>query len=199
MIIYSLFPTAVIKFELGRDLTSEELAFVAGQTTYKNVGNLTSNDRYVLKHWTLKNLNTFIEESVGEYLRSIYAPKNEVGLRITQSWINYCKPGEWHHHHKHPNSFISGVFYINAERERDKIHFHYDNHQQIKLPVSDFNIYNSESWWLEVGAGDLMIFPSSLTHSVEPVKEERISLSFNTFPVGYVGQEESLNALHLKD
>ena len=199
MIVYPLFPTAVAKFELGRNLTSEELAFVAGQATHENTGNLTSNDRYVLKHWTLKNLSTFIEESVDKYLRSIYAPRNEVGLRITQSWINYCKPGGWHHQHNHPNSFISGVFYIKATKECDKIHFYYDRHQQIKLHVGDFNIYNSESWWLEVGVGDLLLFPSSFVHSVEPVKEERISLSFNTFPVGYVGEEESLNALHLKD
>jgi len=61
-------------------------------------------------------------------------------------------------------------------------------------------LYNSESWWFEVGTGDLLLFPSSLTHMVETVQEdERISLSFNTFPVGYVGDESSLTALHLKD
>jgi hypothetical protein len=44
-----------------------------------------------------------------------------------------------------------------------------------------------------------MIFPSSLTHSVAPVEADdtRISLAFNTFPVGYMGQEENLTALHL--
>lgn len=52
----------------------------------------------------------------------------------------------------------------------------------------------------EVGTGNLMIFPSSLAHMVETVKEEdRISLSFNTFPVGYVGEEEALTALHLEE
>ena len=58
---------------------------------------------------------------------------------------------------------------------------------------------SSESWWFEVGAGDLMIFPSHLTHMVESVQQERVSLSFNTFPVGYVGEEESLTALHLEN
>jgi predicted 2-oxoglutarate/Fe(II)-dependent dioxygenase YbiX len=60
-------------------------------------------------------------------------------------------------------------------------------------------LHNSESWWFEVGAGDLMLFPSSLTHMVETVQgDERVSLAFNTFPVGYVGEEESLTALHLE-
>jgi hypothetical protein len=38
-----------------------------------------------------------------------------------------------------------------------------------------------------------------LTHMVEKVNaaETRISLSFNTFPVGYVGNDDSLTGLHL--
>ena len=145
----------------------------------------------------MANLKAFVEASVGEYLRSIYSPKNEVGLRITQSWLNYCKPGEWHHKHAHPNSFISGVFYIKAAREHDKIHFYKDGYQQITLSTENYNAYNSESWWFEVGTGDLMLFPSGLTHMVEAVQQERVSLSFNTFPIGYVGEEEKLTALSL--
>ena len=198
MITYNLFPTAVAKFELGREYTTEENAFVESQETHKNDGNTTSNDQYVLRHDTMANLKAFVEASVGEYLRSIYAPKNEVGLRITQSWINYCKPGQFHHKHAHPNSFISGVLYMKAARERDKIYFYKDGYQQISLPSDNYNIFNSDSWWFEVGTGDLMIFPSSLTHMVKTVQEERISLSFNTFPTGYVGEENSLTALHLE-
>jgi len=198
MILYSVFPTPVAKFELGRDYTAEEMDFVGSQETHKNQGNTTSNDRYVLRHDTMAKLKEFAEASVNEYLKSIYAPKKEVSMRLTQSWLNYTKAGQYHHKHAHPNSFISGVLYLKAARERDKIYFYKDGYQQIKLPTDNYNVYNSDSWWFEVGAGDLMIFPSHLTHMVETVKEEdRISLSFNTFPVGYVGEEESLTALHV--
>ena len=201
MNLYSIFPTAVAKFELGRDFSPEETAFVDSQETHKNQGNTTSNDRYVLRHDTMASLKAFVEASVGEYLRSIYAPKNEVGLRITQSWLNYCKPGEWHHKHAHPNSFISGVLYMKAARERDKIYFYRDGYKQISLPTENWNLYNSESWWFEAVAKELILFPSSLTHMVQTVQGEdtRISLSFNTFPVGYVGDEKSLTGLHLRD
>jgi uncharacterized protein (TIGR02466 family) len=196
--LYSLFSTPVAKFDLGRDFTNEEMAFVNSQPTHANQGNRTSDDRYVLRHDTMASLKAFAEASVVEYLRAIYAPKNEVGLRLTQSWLNYCQPGQWHHKHAHPNSFISGVLYMKAARERDKIYFYRDGYQQITLPTDNWNVHNSQSWWFEVGAGDLMVFPSHLTHMVETVPEERISLSFNTFPVGYVGEEESLTALHLE-
>lgn len=200
MITYNLFPTAVAKFELGRDYSAEEMEFVGSQPTHNNMGNTTSDERYVLRHDTMANLCDFVENSVAEYLKSIYAPKYEVSMRLTQSWLNYTKPGQFHHKHAHPNSFISGVLYMKAARQRDKIYFYKDGYKQISLPTDNYNLYNSESWWFEVGTGDLLLFPSSLTHMVETVQEdERISLSFNTFPVGYVGDESSLTALHLKD
>ena len=146
----------------------------------------------------MANIKTFVESSVTEYLRSVYAPKNEVSLRITQSWLNYCQSGQWHHKHSHPNSFISGVLYIKAARERDRINFYRDGYQQIKLPTDNWNLHNSDSWWFEVGAGDLMLFPSQLPHMVETVQQERVSLSFNTFPIGNIGEEETLTALHLE-
>ena len=198
MILNSVFPIAVATFNLGRDYTPEENAFIDSQETHKNIGNTTSNDRYVLKNDVFANLKVAIEKNVNQYFHTIYAPKHEVNLRITQSWLNYCQPGEWHHKHAHPNSFISGVLYMKAARERDKIYFYREGYQQIKLPTDNWNLYNSESWWFAVGAGDMVIFPSSLTHSVEPVQGERVSLSFNTFPVGYVGEENTLTALHLE-
>ena len=198
MDVFHLFPTAVAKFDLGREFSAEELDFVGSQETHKNMGNTTSNNRYVLRDDTMAKLREFTEASVNEYLQSIYAPKHDVSLRITQSWLNYTKPGEFHHKHAHPNSFVSGVLYIKASSERDKIYFYKDGYEQIKLPVDQFNLFNSTSWWLPVETGRLMLFPSNLTHMVETVKEEdRISLSFNTFPVGYVGEEETLTALHV--
>jgi uncharacterized protein (TIGR02466 family) len=198
MDINPLFPTAVAKFELGREFTAEELAFVDSQPVHNNMGNTTSDDRYVFKSDALSKLREFAEASVNEYFKKIYAPKNDVSLRITQSWLNYTKEGQFHHKHEHPNSLVSGVLYIKAGAQKDKIYFYKSGYQQIKLPSDNYNLYNSESWWLPVGAGYLMLFPSSLTHMVETVKgDDRVSLAFNTFPVGYVGQEEQLTALYV--
>jgi len=199
VIVNNLFPTAVVKFELGRNFSNDEMTFISNQSTYKNKGNTTSNNRYVLRQEEMNSLNTFVEKSVSEYLYAICSAKNEVQLRITQSWLNYCKPGEWHHKHKHPNSLISGVLYIKASKERDKIYFYRDDFQQIKLPVENWNLYNSESWWLEVNTGDLLLFPSHLSHMVETVREDdRVSLAFNTFPMGNLGDESELTALRLE-
>ena len=200
MNLHAIFPTPVGKFTLGREFTTDEAEFMLSQSTHRNMGNTTSNDHYVLRHDTLANLAAFVQTSVDEYVKAVYAPKEAVSLRVTQSWLNYTKPGEFHHKHAHPNSFISGVLYLKAARERDKIYFYRDGYQQIKLTTDNWNLYNSESWWFEAATGEMLLFPSSLTHMVETVQgDERISLSFNTFPVGLAGSEESLTALHLRD
>lgn len=199
MIVYNLFPTAVAKFELGRDYTAEELTFIYGQPTRANTGNSTSKSQYVLRHESMSGLKNFIESSLCTYLKQIYDPKNNVSLRITQSWLNYTKPGQFHHKHSHENSFVSGVLYIKASHEKDKIHFYNESYRQIYLSTENFNVYNSRSWWLQVNTGELMLFPSSMTHMVDRVKDdERISLAFNTFPIGNVGEDLELTALNLE-
>jgi len=197
--IHNLFPTPVGRYELGRDLTAKELSFLKNQETRSNAGNTTSKDNTILKNKELTKLRDFLETSISEYFKTVYNPKHQVNLKITQSWTNYTENGQYHHKHAHPNSFVSGVFYVQANKEKDKIYFYRDGYQQIKFPPSEWNVWNSESWWFEVGTGDLILFPSSLTHMVETVQHDqtRISLSFNTFPVGQVGDEMDLTGLSL--
>ena len=199
MIVNNLFPTPVAKFELGRDLSEVEREHLFNLETRSNQGNTTSVDNHVLNKPELHSLAEFLNNSLQEYFNTVYAPKADANLCITQSWVNYTKPGQFHHKHAHPNSLISGVFYIQAAKETDKLHFFKDGFQQIKVIPKDFNLYNSDSWWLAAATGTLYLFPSSLTHMVEPVRSEdiRISLSFNTFPKGIIGEEVSLNSLKL--
>jgi uncharacterized protein (TIGR02466 family) len=199
--IHNLFPQPVAIYKLDRSLTTKEMSFITNQDTRPNTGNKTSVNHTVLKSRPMTKLRDFIETKLAEYFTQVYNPKHNVSLRITQSWINYTEQGEFHHKHAHPNSFVSGVFYPQADRTSDKIYFYKDGFQQIKLPPQDWNIWNSESWWFDVGTGDLVLFPSSLTHMVQPVQNEqtRISLSFNTFPVGCIGEAVDLTGLSLEN
>lgn len=199
MIIESIFPTPVAVFNFGREFTEDELAFVANQTTHNNTGNTTSNNRSVLKAHTMTGVREFVEESLLEYFKTVHSPKFDVAPYITQSWLNYTAPGQFHHKHAHPNSIISGVFYINADKDLDKIYFFKEHYEQIKLLPGEWNLWNSDSWWLPAETGKLLLFPSKLVHMVETKvgNNVRTSLAFNTFLKGYVGQDESLTGLHL--
>jgi uncharacterized protein (TIGR02466 family) len=199
MVINNLFPTPVAGFELGRDLSEVEREHLLNLKTRQNVGNFTSVEPNVLAHPKLHSLTEFLNSSLQEYFNAVYVPKHDANLCITQSWVNYTNPGQFHHKHAHSNSLISGVFYIQASKETDKLHFFYEPYQQIKIIPKEVNMYNAESWWLTAVTGALYLFPSSLAHMVEQVKGEdsRISLSFNTFPKGSVGDDSFLNDLKL--
>jgi uncharacterized protein (TIGR02466 family) len=199
MIVNNLFPTPVAGFELGRDLSEVERELLFNLETRSNQGNATSVDNNVLDKPELHSLTEFLNGSLQEYFNAVYSPKTDAELRITQSWVNYTKQGQFHHKHAHPNSLVSGVFYIQAAKETDKLHFFKDGFQQIKIMPKDFNLYNSDSWWLEAATGTLYLFPSSLQHMVEQVTgdDTRISLSFNTFPKGNIGEEIKLTGLKL--
>lgn len=202
MITHHLFPTPVAFFNLGREITQDEFKFLTTQEMKPNMGNVTSTERTLHKKKELSSITKFLKSSVDTYFNEVYQPRNKVHLRFTQSWLNYTKQGQFHHRHAHPNSFISGVFYVQTN-DTDRIHFFKSGYDRIKLPVEEgkFNLYNSDSWWLPVKAGQLVLFPSSLEHMVEKVEgeETRISLAFNTFPVGDVGDDNNLTGLKLKE
>lgn len=202
MNVFTLFPTAVGKFTLDREFTKQELKFVEEAERRPNMGNQTSVNNYVLKEKPMKKLGDFLLESANKYFSEVYRPKDNVKLYITQSWLNYTERGGYHHKHAHPNSYISGVFYVNADPTKDKIFFYgREEYKQIKLEPTDYNLYNSESWWLEAGAGVLYLFPSSLTHMVPTIdhEETRISLSFNTFLKGTIGENSNLTELLIEE
>jgi len=199
--IHPLFPTPVMMFNMNREFTKEEHRVFkdCAKNMRPNEGNKTSDERYILDKPEMSTLNTELTDMVRLYMDAIINPSNKVSPYITQSWLNYTKEGQWHHKHEHPNSFISGVLYIDADAELDKINFYrpYPQYQQIKLNPKDWNQFNSESWWFSVKTGMLVLFPSYLTHMVEAKKGKntRTSLAFNTFLKGTIGSYDDLTEL----
>ena len=199
--INGIFPTPIYISKLNRKLTPLELNFVdkSKKDFYKNDGNITSNNNYILNEKPFANIKKELELKVQDYFYKVISPANKITPYITQSWLNYTETNQYHHKHAHPNSLVSGVFYINCHEEHDKIKFFNDNYKTIKLEVKDWNMWNSESWWFSVKTGDVILFPSSLTHMVETKQGDntRISLAFNVFIKGTVGNNKNLTELIL--
>jgi uncharacterized protein (TIGR02466 family) len=199
--INSIFPTPIYMSKLNRELTPLELKFVDKNKKdfYKNEGNITSNNKYILNEKPFTNIKKKLDLIVKDYFEKIISPTNSTTPYITQSWLNYTETNQYHHKHAHPNSLVSGVFYINCDNKFDKIKFFNDNYKAIKLEVKDWNLWNSETWWFSVKTGDVILFPSSLTHMVETKEGDntRISLAFNVFIKGTIGNNKNLTELIL--
>ncbi len=199
--INGIFPTPIYISNLNRELSNKELSFLdkTKLNTFKNEGNTTSNDNYILNQKSFKDLKRELDLKVQDYFDKVISPANNITPYITQSWLNYTETNQYHHKHSHPNSLVSGVFYINCDEEFDKIKFFNDNYKTIKLEIKDWNIWNSESWWFPVKTGNIILFPSSLTHMVETKEgnNTRISLAFNVFIKGKIGNNKNLTELIL--
>lgn len=201
MIINPIFPTPVCFFKISKKLTDKELKFIndTRKDVYENEGNFTSMDTYVLNKKELKNLKNELMKNVNDYFIKIIDTDNNIKPYITQSWINFTEETEYHHTHEHPNSYLSGVFYINADREYDKIKFYKTGYQTLLPSVREYNHYNSLAWSFPVETGDVVIFPSYLSHCVEfkKGKNTRTSLAFNVFIKGKIGAERGLTELNI--
>jgi len=199
MITQSVFPDPVYISKLDRALTKKELKTINKykKDTYKNEGNITSNDTYVLENKTLKNLKEDIHVCILDYFDKVICTTNSITPYITQSWLNYTEPNQYHHNHYHSNSYASGVFYIDADKEVDRLWFYKRDHLVLELSVTKHNMFNSLSWKFPVGTGDVFIFPSHLMHGVEKKQgtNTRVSLSFNVFFKGEIGLRSDLTAL----
>jgi len=198
-VINSIFPTPIYTSKLNRKLTPLELKFVDKNKKdfYKNEGNITTNNNYILNEKPFTNIKKELDLTVQDYFDKVISPANKIIPYITQSWLNYTEKNQYHHKHQHPNSLISGVFYINCHKEHDKIKFFNESYKTLKLEIKDWNLWNSESWWFTVKTGDIILFPSSLTHMVETKEGDntRISLAFNVFIKGTIGNNKNLTEL----
>ncbi len=197
--ISGIFPVPIYITNLGRKFTKQEIDFFV-KTTRSNSGNTTSIDSYVLDKKPFSKLKKYILKNLDNYFKKIIDPLENVKPYITQSWINYTKPNQYHHQHRHSNSIVSGVLYLDVDVNYDKIFFVNDTHDSILIQSKNFNIFNSKNWFFPVKTGELILFPSDTKHYVENKKGEntRISLSFNTFIKGKLGKENDLTKLILK-
>jgi len=205
MPVHPLFPQPVYFSKLERSLTKEELKTVNEyrKKVFKNEGNTVSKNKYVLENKMLKNLKEDLNKKVIDYFNKIVSTSNSVNPYITQSWFNYTENNQFHHNHSHPNSYISGVFYVDAQKEIDTITFHKPGHHgdasytDLKLEVDKYNIFNTTAWQFPIETGNVVLFPSFLHHGVDKKKgtNTRISLSFNSFFKGTIGNRDKLTEL----
>ena len=204
--LIQLFPVPVYITRYRNDYTNE-MKFIhnaecEGKDTDNNLygkknSNRQSLDNFILDNPELENIRKWIHLKINEYARNVMGSKSE--MVITQSWLNKNAKGEHHHEHVHPNSMISGVWYPQINENLPPIEFRTSSARDVTLQIETYNQFNSATFMLPMRMGELIIFPSSLSHSVQPNQsdEERISLSFNTWCKGNLGDKKSLTYLPL--
>lgn len=112
-------------------------------------------------------------------------------------WYNVNRKYNYNTQHWHPNSYVSGVFYIKVPENSGHITFlRSDNEVDRMSFIADHltdagksidNAYINMHHWIPPAVNKLILFPGHLAHTVEQnlttdEDDRRISLSFNFFP-----------------
>tara|TARA_B100000287_G_C20427912_1_gene700263 strand:+ start:160 stop:762 length:603 start_codon:yes stop_codon:yes gene_type:complete len=129
----------------------------------------------------------FVLRSITDYFIREEIHNKRVTVKVINAWININRKGDYNNPHNHPGSDLSGVFYIKLPSNSGNIEFysphHYTYHHELMTYNPAFLDHTKSplSYFLFCKEGEIILFPSSLEHSVMPskVREDRISVAFN--------------------
>jgi uncharacterized protein (TIGR02466 family) len=108
-------------------------------------------------------------------------------LEVSNFWLNINGYKDYNEIHTHPDSILSGVYYVDVPKNSGDIVFENGEKNLISsfwnnLTVKNYTPLNSVKHSYTPKDNLLLLFPSWLSHSVLPnlnQKEKRLSISFN--------------------
>ena len=133
---------------------------------------------------TFGNLQKKLTKHVRTFAKHLDMDLRGREIRMTDCWVNIMPPTAAHSLHLHPNSFLSGTYYVRTPKGCSGLKFEDPRLASLmaappKIPaVRDENrLYTT----YPAEAGNVILFESWLRHEVAAnrVDEERISISFN--------------------
>ncbi|NDB57913.1 hypothetical protein EB001_05660 [bacterium] len=196
--ILGLFAEPIGIYGLKREVSILEIDYInlCLQNKRNNENNFVSIETFVLEQKLLLNLKSFFINALHDFYETVLG--ETMKLKITQSWLTESLETQSHHTHWHPNSILSGVFYVRTSKN-DSITFLKPSQNHLLTTTENkkiYNVFNSAKWTIPAIQNNLIIFRSNLVHEVSPVLSgRRISLAFNSFFAKNPGTIEELNYL----
>lgn len=161
-------------------------------------GDSTINKR-ILDDPAFQQMRSDIMKHVENFTKNSLKISNHIVFKIQNSWAMKHKKGDFSQNHLHVNSILSGIVYLDVDKISGNLVLHKDPNYSnlfppaIDLPFDERNIFNSKTWSFTPEEGQIFIFPSNLTHSVETSMSDnlRYCIAFNLFPSGSLGLEHA--------
>ena len=209
MEIVTLFPTTVYKNNIINDFTEDCIDNLKGEEYIRT----PLDNGWITKKLDLHKDDKYndlfgaIDYHVNYFAKEILKIKDDIDLVCISSWVTMNIGSDYAQDHIHASSMISGVLYLDAPPGSAPINFHGDINKNntfgtfFPIQYSEFNQLNSNTYRVDVESGIMVLFPSSLRHSVRPNSDSSIKryvLSFDYIPVGVLNAgptKISLNVL----
>jgi uncharacterized protein (TIGR02466 family) len=186
--VLTLFPTFVWKAQLEHEVVERVEAEVGGfvdralaSTAPLGRGESWQTDPDLQGLEAFAELSGVVEGFAAKVLA--FLEVSHQSLRVTGCWLNANAPGSGHRLHRHPNNYLSGVYYLRVPERADTINFHDPRLGPtiLRPPVLALTAGNVDQVVVRVTSGTLLLFPAWLEHSVDDNRSDglRVSASFN--------------------
>lgn len=153
-------------------------SYPGGYTSYGTM------DRLQQFSSTFRELEEAIDRHVNRFARALQWDLGGRSLSMTDCWVNIMPHGTAHSLHLHPNSVVSGTYYVATPKGCAGLKFEDPRLSRLmaappRLATAD--PANRPHVTYPAEAGRVTLFESWLRHEVvaNPVRAERISISFN--------------------
>jgi uncharacterized protein (TIGR02466 family) len=164
---------AEIDREQQRDCRGEQLSNILGWHSASNLHKLDS----------FAELTQIIDRNVIEVATFLRWDLQRISTNITTCWAMVNGKYASNALHNHPNSILSGVYYLKTPENCGVLSFTDPRSaaQMLNPPIVEFNLWTLPKISYKPEAGMMLLFPSWLLHGVETNMSEdtRISVSFN--------------------
>lgn len=194
-------PTSLYTFKLSDEIFCKIKKLVKeinwndlpNRNNHVNHGITTPNYQsfHRVKEW--QEIVLFIEEKLEKIKWDLSHEYEDIEkLKVSLLWANKNEFNQWHHGHRHSWSILSGCIYVQGEGGDTWLSRKCD----FSLPETYLSSYKEPrclTYKHKFEEGTALVFPSTMWHSVSEntSKVPRITLSFNCFPVGEVGEPET--------
>lgn len=119
-------------------------------------------------------------------------------LVMHEMWANVYRREEDLHMHNHPNSFLSGVYYMTDNNSDIEFYDPRTDVRSVIMPAMFSNFFNAFNYSINPKKGLMIFFPSWLKHSVIPQPSGfRVSIAFNLMLEGKIGSRHDKNQTQL--
>ena len=186
------FPTSIWRFNVAgyQTLNDKLMRFIqdnrqcnpAGMSGRSTVMGWHSTDQ-LHRRPELQEFVSIVHANVDEVARSYRIDTSQATLELATCWAVVNGKMASGALHCHPNSFLSGVYYVNTTEETGNIVFQdpRPGANMSACPVMEFTPWTIRQVSYQPAPGGMLIFPSWLYHGVGPNLSEalRVSLSFN--------------------
>ena len=183
-----IFPTGIIRTYKSPTKFSEEFDPKWFKIQKYDGSNKYRSEKFnnVIMHESLNGLHEWVKTCIDDYLVNELYMKYEEHF-ISESWLNVNLKGGNQSIHSHPNSILSGVYYLKSEEGHPPLEFHKtrpsDQHPFISLSEQYEKIHPNTTTKVAFPCeqDSMLVFQSQLYHSHAPIQidEQRISLSWN--------------------